>query len=79
MCGFDSMVTALDVEGEYELAADVYFEIDGELLYVEDSELYFTITVKEGEGGFGIPGFPQIAIVFGLGLTAVMLQNTRKR
>ena len=69
---------APDVEGDFEVVADVYFEIDGEYLYVEGSETYFTVTVQADGGGLGIPGFPFYALFLGLGLTALMLQNTKK-
>jgi len=71
-------ITVPDVEGDIELAADILFEFDGEVVWVEGSEVIFTVSVEEGGGGFGIPGFPLFALFIGLGVTAFMLQNTRK-
>lgn len=71
-------LTAQDVEGDFDLAADIFFEIEGELVYMDASELYFTITIQEAGGGLGIPGFPSLALILGIGLTAFMLQNTKK-
>ena len=69
---------ALDVLGDFVMNADVFFEIDGELLFTEGSEIIVTVSVQEDGGGSGIPGYTLIALVFGLGLTALMLQNTKK-
>lgn len=72
---------AFDVEGDFEIVADVFFEYEGEMLFTEGSESYFTVTVEQGGGGLRIPeipGFPLLALFLGLGLTAFMLQNTKK-
>ena len=72
-------IQAPDVEGDIELAADILFEYEGEIIWVEGSELVFTVKVEEGGGGgLGIPGFPIVALFLGLSLAALMLQNTKK-
>jgi hypothetical protein len=71
---FDVMV--FDEEYTMTLAADIYYQEDGEMTYTEGSEMIFTVEVAEG-GGLGIPGFPLVSLMLGVAVTFALM-NSRK-
>ena len=64
--GYELYIIAPDMEGTYELVADIFFMGEEGYMFTEGSEEHFSMTVKEP--GQGIPGFPITALLIGLGL-----------
>jgi len=69
-------VMAFDEEYTMVLAADIFYQEDGEMTYSEGSEMMFTLEVAEA-GGLGIPGFPLVSLMLGVAVTFALM-NARK-